>query len=74
MKPGKGNAVSSRHKDRDDARHGRWWHPDTAIRRDVEHWRDWRELHDVMHKVPDQVRALLLELLDGPMPQDELES
>jgi len=38
----------------------------------VEHWKDSREMHRVMHTFSNVFRAVLLELLDRPMSRQEI--
>lgn len=39
-----------------------------------EHWKDAKELHEVMHSLPGYFRALLLDWIDNPMTFEEIES
>ncbi len=38
----------------------------------AEHWKDAKELHQVMHSLPGFIKALLLDLMDNPMTHDEV--
>jgi hypothetical protein len=64
--------IRKRHSRRH--RYGKSWHPDSLVRREVKHWASWSEMHDVMHKAPGQIKALMLELLDKPLSRDEFYS